>query len=62
MTDDLTPRCDRCRYWHKVCDREHGNCDAVNVDYYTMPGDFCSAFLPTEVTHVSEPAANHPGV
>lgn len=50
MTENLQPRCHRCRHWQKVADREHGNCDAVNVDHYTLPDDFCRAYTPHLLT------------
>ena len=52
MAEDLTPRCERCRYWIKVSDRDHGRCNRVGVAYgtFTLPADFCKSYTPEEVT------------
>jgi hypothetical protein len=50
--EDLTPRCERCRHWDKVDDREHGRCCHVGAGYgtFTLPADFCKSYTPEEVT------------
>lgn len=38
----------------KISDREHGNCDAVLPDHYTLPDDFCRAFTPQVTLRVDD--------
>lgn len=46
MTENLTPRCERCRFWQQVAGREHGMCNKPKKAQYTLPDDFCGAFTP----------------
>ena len=48
MTEDLQPRCERCRHWRKTADRGYGKCTESPelTDVFTLPGDFCSRYTP----------------
>lgn len=47
-SENLQPRCARCRHWQPAASREHGDCDAINAVHYTLPDDFCRAFTPKD--------------
>lgn len=48
MSEDLTPRCERCRHWSWLEDSDYcGKCALLTEP--TRPRDFCDSFLPHEV-------------